>query len=109
LQCHNVSFVAYLLLGYFLHPSELQHCAYIPSCHHEIIVPYPLLGIFHICSIYPRLVVRFLNKIAFYKMGLLVPCPTAQPRWPGYLSYSGLYPLTFQAWVGLLVVKLPPA
>jgi hypothetical protein len=30
-------------------------------------------------------------------------------RLTGYVSYSGLYPLTLLAWVGLLVVKLPPA
>jgi hypothetical protein len=63
-------------LGYFLHLSGLQHCASIPSCHHDIVVPYPLLGPFPIRSAYPRLVVRFLNKITFYRMGFLAPCPT---------------------------------
>jgi hypothetical protein len=75
-QCHNVSFVVYHFLGYFLHLSRLQHCAYIPRCHFDMIIPYPLLCPFPICSIYPRLVMRFLNKIAFYRMGLLAPCPT---------------------------------
>jgi hypothetical protein len=53
----------------------LQHCAYIPSCHHDI-VPYPLLGPFPICFTYSRLVVGFLDKIIFCRMGLLAPCPT---------------------------------
>jgi hypothetical protein len=35
--------------------------------------------------------------------------PNPQPGGPGYLSYSAFYPLTFPAWVTLLVVKLPPA
>jgi hypothetical protein len=64
-QCPDVSCVAYRPLSYFLHLSRLQHSAYVPSCHRGNNVPYPLLGPFPICSIDPKLVVNFLNKIAF--------------------------------------------
>jgi hypothetical protein len=40
----------------------LQHCAYIPSCHRDFIVPCPLLSPFPVCSTYPRLVVRSLGR-----------------------------------------------
>jgi hypothetical protein len=51
--------------------------------------------------------VRFLNKIIFYRMGLLAPCPT--PILEDQGVSLGLYSLTLPAWVALLVVKLPPA
>jgi hypothetical protein len=52
--------------------------------------------------------VRFLNKIIFYRMGLLVPFPTPILEVQG-VSLSLDSTLTLPTWVALLVVKLRPA
>jgi hypothetical protein len=53
---------------------------------HDIVVSYSLLGPFPICSAYPRLVVRFLNKTVFLQDGVVSPTPNPQPGGPGCLS-----------------------
>jgi hypothetical protein len=49
-----------------------------------------------------------MNKIIFYRMELLAPCPTPILEDQGVFK-SGLYHLTLTGMGGLLVVKLPPA
>lgn len=80
LQYHNVSFVGYHLLGYFMHLSGLQHSAYTPSSYRDSTFLNHLLDPFPIRFIHSRLFVRFLTKIAFYKMGLLVHAEPATWR-----------------------------
>jgi hypothetical protein len=75
---------SHLILRLPFHLSGLQHCAYIPSCHHDIVVPYHLLGPFSICSAYPRLVVRFLNKITFNRM------PNIRATRPNFSSVASI-------------------
>jgi hypothetical protein len=113
--CHS-ALQPWVSLGLLYNQSPLLSIPYIlfPFFHLHllqitlIVVPYPLLGPFPICSAYPMLVVRFLNKITFYRMGLLAPCPTPILEDQG-VSLGLDSTLTLPAWVALLVVKLPPA
>jgi hypothetical protein len=59
---------------------------------------------FYIHSIYPRVIIWFLNNLVFTVWGCY-----HQSRGPGYPSSSGFYPLICPAWVPLAVATLPPA
>jgi hypothetical protein len=78
----------------------------MPACQ-SALQPWLSLGLLYNQSPPPG--VRFLNKIIFYRMGLLAPCPTPILEAQGVsLSLdSTLWP--YQHGLALLVVKLPPA
>jgi hypothetical protein len=70
-------------IGFFRRDLEVHPISISSSSSFPALQPWVSLGLLYnqspllsIPSAYPRLAVRFLNKITFYRMRLLAPCPT---------------------------------